>query len=151
MTHSYISCRINITNSLYFVCKYFGKENLELYNVIFYEDEKGNSPIRSLIYELSRSSSKSDRIHLNKIFMQLKALESHGTRIGSPTVKHINGNIWELRPLDNRIFFFYWQDDTFVLLHHFKKKSQKTPSLEIERATNNMASFLERNKVKIKK
>lgn len=122
-----------------------------MYNVIFYEDEKGNSPIRNLIYELSRSSSKTDRIQLNKIMLQLKNLEAHGTRIGAPTVKCIRGTIWELRPSDNRIFFFYWQDDTFVLLHHFKKKSKRTPPLEIERATRNMASFLERNKVKVEK
>ena len=27
--------------------------------------------------------------------------------IGNPIVKHIEGNLWELRPLKNRIFFFY--------------------------------------------
>ncbi|MDZ5724784.1 type II toxin-antitoxin system RelE/ParE family toxin [Acetobacterium sp. K1/6] len=38
-------------------------------------------------------------------------------------VKHIDGDIWELRPLADRIFFFYWKDNTFVLLHYFHKKT----------------------------
>ena len=41
-----------------------------------------------------------------KFLTYLKALEKYGTRIGSPIVKHIDGSIWELRPLKNRIFFF---------------------------------------------
>ncbi|MFQ8599957.1 MAG: type II toxin-antitoxin system RelE/ParE family toxin [Oscillospiraceae bacterium] len=64
--------------------------------------------------------------------------------MGSSTVKHIDGDLWELRPLENRIFFFYWRNDTFVLLHHFVKKSQKTPEKEIQKARNNMKDFLER-------
>ena len=61
-------------------------------------------------------------------------------------MKHIEGRIWELRPLNNRIFFFYWQDNKFVLLHHLIKKSQKTPTKEIERARSNLKDFLERSK-----
>lgn len=40
-------------------------------------------------------------------------------------MKHIDGEIWELRPLRDRIFFVAWVDDSFVLLHQFMKKSQK--------------------------
>lgn len=47
----------------------------------------------------------------------------------------IEDDIWELRPGDNRVFyFFYDKEGKFVLLHHFKKKTQKTPKREIERA-----------------
>ena len=53
------------------------------------------------------------------------ALKQYGTRIGQPVVKHIDGSIWELRPLANRIFFFYWKDNKFVLLYHFIKKREK--------------------------
>ncbi|MEM5770532.1 MAG: type II toxin-antitoxin system RelE/ParE family toxin [Bacillota bacterium] len=52
--------------------------------------------------------------------------------------------MWELRPLENRIFFFCWRDNTFVLIHHFIKKSQKTPTKEIEQARTNLKDFLER-------
>lgn len=74
----------------------------------------------------------------------MKALEEYGTRVGNPIVKHIEGNLWELRPLKNRIFFFYWKDDKFVLVHHFIKKTQKTPKKEIEKALSNIQDWIKR-------
>lgn len=65
---------------------------------------------------------------------RLAALAEYGTRIGKPFVKHIDGNLWELRPLSNRIFFFYWKDNQFVLVHYFLKKSQKLQKKEIDKA-----------------
>ena len=60
-------------------------------------------------------------------------------------MKHIEGDIWELRPLKDRIFFFYWKDNTFILLHYFIKKTQKTPQREIEQAKRNLKDFLDRS------
>lgn len=60
-------------------------------------------------------------------------------------MKHIEDDLWELRPLSNRIFFFYWKDDKFVLVHHYIKKSQKAPKKEIEKAKRNVKDWLERN------
>ena len=57
----------------------------------------------------------------------------------------LKGDIWELRPLDNRIMYAYWKDNTFVLLHYFNKKTKKTPKSEIQIAKNNLKDFLERN------
>jgi len=118
-----------------------------MYKVIFYKDNKGNEPLKEYIYELARSgeADKHDRVKFRKIMAYIKALEIYGTRIGAPTVKHIDGSIWELRPLDNRVFFFYWKDDKFVLLHHYIKKSQKTPQREIDQARRNMADFIKRS------
>lgn len=90
-------------------------------------------------------TDKNAKINKNKIFAYIKALQEYGTRIGKPIVKHIEGNLWELRPLSNRIFFFYWKDNKFVLVHHFIKKSQKTPRKEIETAMRNVKDWIERN------
>jgi phage-related protein len=119
-----------------------------MYEVIFYKDKNGNEPIRDYIYELAQKgqTSKRERICVEKIMAYIKALEVYGTRVGAPTVKHIDGSIWELRPLNNRIFFFHWQENTFVLLHHFIKKSQKTPPREIAQARRKLADFLDRSK-----
>jgi phage-related protein len=46
----------------------------------------------------------------------------------------LEGDIWELRPIDNRILFAAWDGEKFILLHHFLKQTQKTPPLEIETA-----------------
>ncbi|MEG2843209.1 MAG: type II toxin-antitoxin system RelE/ParE family toxin, partial [Ruthenibacterium sp.] len=103
-------------------------------------------PIKDFLITLSKTAqtNKNDRIQYNKISAYIKALQVYGTRIGKPTVKHIDGDLWELRPLENRIFFFYWHNDTFVLLSHFIKKSQKTPTKEIAQARANLKDFLER-------
>jgi len=117
-----------------------------MYHITFYTDKDGKSDILELLDELQKKgeTSKTDRVNRIKILAHIQALEENGTRIGQPFVKHIEGSLWELRPLRNRIFFFYWEDNTFVLLHHFIKKSQKTPEKEIERARLKQKDFLKR-------
>lgn len=126
---------------------YNRKKVLILYEVEFYYDKHGKSEIVDYLDSLKVKSktSKTDRINREKILAYIGALQKYGTRIGKPYVKHINDEIWELRPLNNRIFFFYWKNNRFVLLHHFIKKTQKTPVKEIIKAQNNLKDFLERN------
>ena len=50
--------------------------------------------------------------------------------------------IWELRPGNNRIFYFCYNDNIFVLLHYFRKKSQKTPRHEINKAKAKRNDYL---------
>lgn len=118
-----------------------------MYTVEFYEDKNGVSEVRDYFMKLAKEAEtdKNARINKNKIFSYVRALEEYGTRIGNPIVKHIDGNLWELRPLSNRIFFFYWKDNKFVLVHYYIKKSQKAPKKEIKKAMNNIKDWLERN------
>ena len=118
-----------------------------MYEIEFYYDKHNNSEIVNFLDELSEKAktSKTDRINREKILAYIGALAQYGTRIGQPFIKHIEGEIWELRPLSNRIFFFYWKDNRYVLLHHFIKKSQATPKKELNKAKNNLKDFLERN------
>ena len=58
--------------------------------------------------------------------------------------KHLDDDIWELRPGNNRVLYFYFKNDTFVLLHQFRKKTQKTPKREIERAKAERDDYLAR-------
>ena len=119
-----------------------------MFHVEFYKDKNGNSDIIDLLDELKETgkTSKTDRVNRIKILAYIQALQTNGTRIGFPFVERIYGNIWELRPIDNRIFFFYWKNDIFVLLHHFIKKSQKTPAKEIEKARIEQKDFLKRKR-----
>ena len=82
---------------------------------------------------------------MGKIDYYLQVLREYGTRAGEPFVKHIDDDIWELRPLSDRIFFFCWQGNVFIMLHHFVKKTKKTPPQEIEQAKRNMKDFIERS------
>ena len=119
-----------------------------MYDLIFYKDKNGKSEIIDFLDELQEKAKtdKNARINREKILSYMAALAEYGTRIGKPVVKHIDGNLWELRPLKNRIFFFYWKDDIFILVHHYIKKSQKAPQKELDKARKNMKDYIERNK-----
>ena len=118
-----------------------------MFDVLFYENKQGKQPIRKLLNDLRDKSktSKDARIQYEKILTYIRALQKHGTQIGEPIVKHIIGDIWELRPLSHRVLFFYWKDNKFILLHHFIKKTNKTPPKEIKQAERNMTDHKERN------
>jgi phage-related protein len=118
-----------------------------MFEIIFYKDKHGVEPLKVYLYELARKgqTSKREKVLFEKILTYLKALGEHGTRIGEPVVKHIEGKLWELRPINNRIFFFYWKDDVFVMLHHFIKQTQRTPKRELDNARSNMADFIARS------
>jgi phage-related protein len=117
------------------------------FEVEFFKDKNGKEPIKDFINELleKAKTNKKDKIRAKKVLAYIEALERWGTRAGFPYTKHIDGDIWELRPLKDRIFFFFWKENTFVLVHHFIKKTQKTPKKEIKRAIKNMLEHLERS------
>ena len=117
-----------------------------MYEVEFYYDKDGKSEIVEYLDDLKvkGATSKYERVNRDKILACIIALKQYGTRIGQPIVKHIDGSIWELRPIANRIFFFYWKDNKYVLLHHFIKKTRKTPPREIEKARLKMEDFIKR-------
>ncbi|MCL1873225.1 MAG: type II toxin-antitoxin system RelE/ParE family toxin [Clostridiales bacterium] len=116
-----------------------------MYRIRLYRDSQGNQPIKDYLSKLATMTDKDSRIKLAKIDYYLEALRKYGTRAGEPFVKHIDGDIWELRPLRDRFFFFCWHNDRFVLLHHFVKKTQKTPTKEIDQAKRNLKDFMERS------
>lgn len=115
-----------------------------MYKIHFYRDKSGRQPVKEYIAELGKKKDKDSRIKLNKIGDYIKALSEYGTQIGEPYIKHLDGDIWELRPLRDRILFVAWSGSSFVLLHHFMKKTQKTPSREIEKARRELADLKER-------
>lgn len=80
----------------------------------------------------------------NKVIAYIDALEEYGSRVGYPVVRHLDGEIWELRPLSNRILYAYQQDRTYVLLHHFVKNTRKTPAAEIEQAKREIDEYRRR-------
>ena len=118
-----------------------------MYEVHFYQDANGNQPVKEYLDKLEEKSikSKDARIKYNKIDQYIGILMEHGTAAGEPYVKHLDGEIWELRPLKNRFLYAYYKDNKFIVLHHFIKKTQKTPKHEIEQAKRNLKDYLERN------
>ena len=73
-----------------------------MYNIYFYKDKDGKEPVAEYIMGLSGKKDKDSRIKLNKIRDYIKVLSEYGTKAGEPYLKHVDGDIWELRPLRER-------------------------------------------------
>ena len=119
---------------------------MKKYEVEIYEDKKGHSKIMEWIKELDSHSTKENKTTLKKLYYQIERLEYDGTFVGEPLVKQIDGKLWELRPVPNRVFFASLEDNQLVLLHQFRKKTQKTPKREIEQAKRELTDWIERKK-----
>lgn len=143
---------INLLNSKFAIevkksiC-YSYKENTILYQIIFYENKYGKSEVKQYLFHLKEKADKGNkdaRIHFCKTVAYIDFLQEYGTRIGEPVTKYLDGKIWELRPLNDRILYAYYKNDTFILLHHFKKKTGKIPRKELEQAIRNLKDYKER-------
>ena len=117
---------------------------ITIFEVILYEDEKGNNPVLEFLTELANTNGKDSRVRLKKVQDYINILQTYGNTVGEPYMKHLDGEIWELRPISNRILYAYVKDNTFVLLHHFQKKTQKTPAAEIEKAKRELEDYKRR-------
>lgn len=115
-----------------------------MHEIFFYKDKNGKEPVREYIMELAIKKDKDSRIKLNKIQDYIQILSEYGTTAGEPYLKHLGGDLWELRPLRDRILFVGWISGSYVLLHHFMKTTQKTPKREIEQAKRELTDLRER-------
>ena len=79
-----------------------------MFEVEFYEDRHGSQPVKEVLIELRdrARTSKDACIQYQKILTHIRALETYGTRIGEPQIKHLDGSLWEMRPLSHRNFSF---------------------------------------------
>lgn len=115
-----------------------------MYKIIFYKDKNGKSEVKDFIENVYKSENKNNRINFKKIQDYLKSLQIHGLKLNNLYIKHLKDEIWELRPIRNRILFAGYNREYFVLLSYFIKKTQKTPPKEIEKAQKRFKDFLER-------
>lgn len=115
-----------------------------MYKAIFYKDSQGREPVFEYLQWLEGQNTKDARIRKTKIRAYIKALEESGLPLTVDVCKHLDGEIWELRPVKDRVLFAGWNNGLFVLLHCFEKKGQKTPKREIDKAKREFADFKER-------
>lgn len=121
-----------------------------MYKIEFYEKQNGESDVWDFLESLRIKSetNKDARIQYKQIVFYIDLLAQSGTNLPSNITKHIEEDIWELRPGNNRVFYFYYNQQEYVLLHHFRKKSQKTPKREIIRAKAERDDYLRRKEDK---
>jgi phage-related protein len=65
-----------------------------------------------------------------------------------PLVRHLDDKLWELREESRtnsyRLIYFFFTGHRIVFLHGFQKKSQRTPSAELDTARRRYQMFLAR-------
>lgn len=117
-----------------------------MYEIEFYETEDGKCPIWDFLeaLRLKAPTNIDARIQHKQASLYIELLQQNGTHMNAEITKHLDDGIWELRPGNNRVFYFFYQNDTYVLLHQFRKKSQKTPKREIEKAKAERNDYLRR-------
>ena len=117
-----------------------------MYTVEFYETRDGQCPVWEFLENLriKSASNKDARIQHKQASLYIELLQQNGTRLNDNITKHLEDGIWELRPGNNRVFYFFYENNTFVLLHQVRKKSQKTPKREIEKAKSERIDYLSR-------
>jgi len=115
------------------------------WSIELYETQNGQCPVLEFILSLPPK-------HRAKAEREIDLLEEFGINLTYPHTRKIEGetykDLWELRikfASDiSRIFYFIHLNNKLVLLHGFIKKSDKTPSNELEKAKKYMIDYLRR-------
>ena len=109
------------------------------WEIEFYADARGKSPVLEFINDLSAQDQA-------KIRNAIRLLREFGVLLKMPHARPLTGHkpLWELRPGSIRVFYFAHVGRRFVILHAFRKKGQKTQSRQIAMAERRLADLLER-------
>lgn len=115
-----------------------------MYQVEFFEYDNGECDIGDWLDRLKAEAKKRKdaQVQLKQVSYAIDRLQLYGTRNPKDIVKHLQDDIWELRPGSNRVLLFHYRDGKFVLLHHFRKTTQKTPPSEITQAKEEQKIYL---------
>jgi len=80
-----------------------------MYNIEFYENQSGESELWNFLEKLRNeaATNKDSRIQYKQMMFYIELLQNNGTRLGENITKHLDNEIWELRPGTNRVFYFF--------------------------------------------
>ena len=118
------------------------------FTVEFYETLKGEKPCLEFLNTLEVKLRA-------KAFRDMALLEEKGTELRLPYSEHLDDGIFELRTKQGRNIirnlYFFFVGNKIIITHGFRKKTQKVPSKEIERAKEYRKDYLARNSQKEEK
>lgn len=109
--------------------------------VEFYRKANGRCPTAEFLDNLSNEE---------KVFIKrsLQRLEEYGKELERPHVAPLRDHIWELRKETHqgniRLLYFFFDGNKFIITHGFKKKTNKVPDNEIDRAIEYREEYLKR-------
>jgi len=111
------------------------------YRIIFYEKNDGEKPVEVFLDSLEDDAQ-------SKIVRKLQLLQEFGPALREPYSKNLQDGIFELRAKSSagavRVLYFFCIGKEIILTNGFVKKTQKTPSGEIELAKKYRIDYLGR-------
>ena len=109
------------------------------FTVEFYETEKGEKPCLDFLNTLEVKLRA-------KAFRDLNLLQEKGTELRLPYSRHLDDGIFELRTIQGkniiRNLYFFFVGSKIIVTHGFRKKTDKTPPGEIDRAKEYRKDYL---------
>lgn len=113
------------------------------WTIEFYLEEDGKSPVVAFLDSLDPKTRARFR-------WSMEQLRLRNVRARPPLVRHLEGDLWELREESRtntfRIVYFFFVGRRIVLLHGFQKKTQQTPRRELEIAKRRYREFVARER-----
>ena len=111
------------------------------YEIIFYEKEDKSEPAREFIDTLpDKAQARVSRI--------MNLLENDGPDVGMPYSEYLQDGIFQIRVNQNslfvRVLYFFFDGKKIVFTNGFLKKTNKTPTNEIEKAKKYRADYKNR-------
>lgn len=100
------------------------------FEIQFFKTASGKEPIKEYLLSLQ----KENRNVFEIVLKQIKKLAKEGCLLGMPFVRKIRGDIWELRPSNQRLLYCCLKGNKIIILHAFTKKTNKTPEKELNKA-----------------
>src|SRR5439155_21518744 len=100
-----------------------------MWSVLFYINEDGTSPVRDFLTSLDVKTQ-------SRFAWSIEKLQERNIRAREPLVRHLEGQLWELREESNKgiyvLIYSFLPDQRIIFLHGFRKNAQETPRHEIE-------------------
>lgn len=114
-------------------------------NVDFYYKSTGICPVQEYLDSISPKLRA-------KTMRTIMLLEEFGTELRMPYSENIGDGIFELRSIVGnditRVLYFFMEGNTAILTNGFTKKTQKTPTIEIEKAKKYRSDYFSRKNKK---
>jgi len=121
-------------------------ENEEINRISFATRSDGSQPARRGWHKLTRKAQEA----FDKLFEQTCL---HGPIKDGQKFKRLSGDVWEFKSNQHkrRITCYFSPDGVLYLLHVFKKKEDKTPKSEVNKAQTIMAEHKARRTVRTRR
>ena len=114
---------------------------MKKFTIEFYEKKNGEIPVELFLL-------KQDKKMRAKIAGLLQILGDYGNSLREPYSKYLEDGIYELRVKlgsnITRLLYFFYFEGKIIITNGFVKKTRKTPKLEIEKAKQCRADYIER-------